>query len=146
MGELAILQDGGRKLSEFFKTIVDHKPFANGFFPKGKYSCAVRLYSESTGKKGEDVCGKPLNVDSSIEDNLWFYSVKKNDLGGYELTDNPFAVAVAVADSVEESISKVYHLIDPANKLLSTPDLFYSKTVGKRAVEECRLLSEKGWW
>jgi phosphoribosylamine-glycine ligase len=146
MGELAILQDGGRKISEFFKTIVEHKPFANGFFPKGKYSCGVRLYSESTGKSGKDVCGKPLNIDPSIEDNLWFYSIKKSDEGNYEITDNPIGVAVAVADSVEEAISKVYHVIDPENKLLSTPDLFYSKTIGKRAVEECRKLGELGWW
>lgn len=146
MGELAILQDGGRKISDFFNTIVQHKQFPLGFFPKNKYSCAIRLYSESTGKKGEDVCGKPLNIDPSVEDNFWFYSVKKNDDGHYELTDNPFAVAVAVADTVEESISKVYHIIDPENKLISTPDLFYSKTVGKRAIEGCRKLRELGWW
>lgn len=145
MGELAILQATGRKVSDFFKYLVNRQ-FPQGFFPKDKYSCAIRLYSEWPGRKGEDVCGKPINFDPKIEDNLWFYSVKKSDNGNYEISDNPFAVATAVADTVEESISAVYHIVDPENKLLVTPDIFYSKEIGKRAVENCRKLKELGWW
>lgn len=125
-GELAILQDAGYSIADFFIKIATKTPFPRDYFPKNKFSAALRLFSESTGTSGMEVNGKPLNYPEYLDDNIWLYSVRKR--GDYmELTDNPFAVITAVSDSPEKALKEVYAMV----KLINTPDLTYSNTIGE---------------
>jgi phosphoribosylamine-glycine ligase len=144
-GELAILQDSGKSIAEFFIRIATKTGFPKGFFPYGKYSAAVRFYSESTGANSKDVKGKPIYWDKKIEKNLWFYSIRKREGDTYEITGNPIGVAVAVADTPEEAIAKVYEIVSPKNNFLTTPDIWYSEHIGERALTEIPKLKAWGW-
>jgi phosphoribosylamine-glycine ligase len=144
-GELAILQDAGRSIADFFIRLATKAGFPKGYFPYGKYSAAVRFYSESTGAKSEDVKGKPIYWDESIEDNLWFYNIRKREDDTYEVSGNPVGVAVAVADTPQEALQRVYEIVSPKNNLLTTPDIWYSEHIGERALEELPKLKKWGW-
>ena len=144
-GELALLQDAGIPISQLLIRLAYGKPFPKGWFPVGRFSAAARLFSEFPGTPGKDVCGKPLWIDPSIEKNIWFYSVKQEEgQDNYVLTDTAFAVATACGDTPEEAIAKLYAMIDPKAGLISTPDIFYSKTIGKGVTDSLRQLSEYG--
>ena len=144
-GELALLQDAGIPLSQFFIRLAYAKPFPKGFFPVGRFSAAARLFSEFPGTPGKDVCGKPLWVDPSVERNVWFYSVKKEDgQDNYTLTDTAFAVATACGDTPEEAVASLYAMLDPKAGLISTPDIFYSRTIGQGVTESLRKLDGYG--
>ena len=145
MGELAILQAKGRSIAQFFITLAEGKQFSAGYFPNDVYSCSLRLYSESPGVEGKDVCGKPIHWDPKIEDNLWWYSIRERE-GQYELTDNPFGVIVATGKSIEEAIKNVYELVDPKNGYLSTPDIMYNEYIGQRGIKELEKLKKLGWF
>lgn len=142
-GELALLQDAGIPISQFFIRIAYGRPFPSNFFPIGRYSAAVRLFSESPGTKGEDTKGKPLWIDPSIEKNIWFYSVKKKD-EQLILTDTAFGVATACGDTPEEAVAKLYAMINPKAGLLNTPDIFYSECIGEGVRDSLTKLSEYG--
>lgn len=144
-GELALLQDAGRPLGEFFTMIALGLPFPKSYFPIGKYSASARLFSESSGTSGEVVKGKPVSWNKEIEDNIWWYSLMKHEDDRYEITDNPIGVMTAVADSPAEAMAKLYALLTPASMNLITPDLFYSEHIGEGVAESERTLKEWGW-
>lgn len=142
-GELALLLDAGIPLSQFYIRLAYGKSFPESWFPVGRYSAAVRLFSESTGTKPEDTKGKPLWINSSIEKNIWFYGVKKEE-DQLVLTDTCFAVATACGDTPDEAIAAVYAMIDPKSGLLTTPDIFYSRNIGDGVPEAIRTLQDYG--
>jgi phosphoribosylamine-glycine ligase len=143
-GELQLIKENGKSIAEFFIRIAYGKPFPKDFFPIGRYSCAVRLFSESTGTEGKEVKGKPLYFDPEKADNFWWYGVRMHEDGRYEITGNPFGVAVATGDTPEEAMKNVYELIDPKGPYLSTPDLFYSECIGEHVTENMDLLKKMG--
>lgn len=143
-GELALLQEAGKSIAEFFIRLAYAKPFPKDFFPIGRYSAAVRLYSESTGRPGDDVCGKPLYFDPEKAASFWWYGVRMHEDGRYEVTGNPFGVATATGDTPEEALRNVYELIDPKGPYLSTPDLFYSPFIGEKVTESIDSLRKMG--
>lgn len=140
-GELAILQDSGRSIAEFFINLAFQKPFPKGFFPTGKFSAAARLFSEAPGVKADCVTGKPVTWEKSIEKNLWWYGIRRRDDGRCEVTDNPIGVATFVADTPEGAIEGLYQMIDPNNLMITHPDLFYSETIGEKVVNSLSTLS-----
>ncbi len=140
-GELALLQEKGIRISEFFIRIAYKRPFPKNFFPIGRFSAAARIFSESPGTPGKDVCGKPLWIDPSIEKDCWFYSVKKDE-DQLVLTDTCFMVVTACGDTPEEAVAKLYNILDPKNDYITTPDIFYSKNIGKGVSDSIRALSE----
>lgn len=142
-GELALLQDAGISLSQFFMRLAYGRGFPDGWFPVGRYSAALRLFSEYPGTPPENVCGKPLWVDPSIEKNVWFYGVNKEE-DTYTITDCAFAVITACGDTPEEAIAAVYAMADPKAGLITTPDLFYSHSVGKGVPDAIRTLKGYG--
>lgn len=144
MGELAILQYAGRSIAEFFINLAEKKPFPKDYFPQ-LYSCGVRLYSEGIGKNGDDVLGKPITWNPKIEENIWFYTIRKRDDGRAEITDNPFGVVVAVDKTVEGAMKKAYAIANPKSQMISTPDIFYSEVIGEHAVETIATLKDWGW-
>jgi phosphoribosylamine-glycine ligase len=142
MGEFAILQDAGRSIGEFLINIAFRIPFPKGFFPYNRYSCAVRFYCEGVGAPSEDVKGKPVFWDKRIEDNLWWYSIKKSDDENYEITSNPVGVAVFVDSTVEGAIKKTYDIITPKKNYLVLPDIFYSETIGEKVPQFIKTLKQ----
>lgn len=144
-GELALLQDAGIPISQLFIRLAYGKPIPKSWLPIGRYSAGARVFSESPEKPGKDVCGKPLWIDPSIEDNVWFYSVKKEEgQEGYVLTDNPFCVVTACGDTPEEACARLYAMLDPEEMLITTPDIFYSETIGENVTESLRKLKSYG--
>jgi phosphoribosylamine-glycine ligase len=144
-GELALLADAGVSLAQFLMRLAYGKPIPVTMLPIGRYSAAVRLFSESTGTPAKDVCGKPLWIDPSIAQHIWLYAAEKCEEDNcYTITDATFAVATACGDSPEEAVAKVYAMIDPSAGLLTTPDLLYSKDIGKGIGDNIRTLQEYG--
>lgn len=143
-GELMLLIEAGRSIGEFFIYLADKIPFPKGYFPYKRYSAAVRLFSEGVGAEGKEVRGKPIFWDESKADHFWFRAIRLTDDGIYEITDNPIGVAVACGNSPEEAMAAVYELINPKNGYLTTPDIFYSETIGEGVSESIRKLSEWG--
>lgn len=140
-GELALLQDAGIPISQFLMRVAYGRP-VDKILPVGRFSASVRLFSESTGTPGKETCGKPIWVDKSIEKNIWYYSVRKDDDGDMTITGTAFAVATACGDTPEEAVAKVYALLAPEKGLIVTPDIFYSHTIGKGVGETLRKLRE----
>ncbi len=130
LGELALLKDAGHKIGEYFEMIAFGKPFPKDYFPYGRYSCTVRLYSGSIGEHCEDVEGKPVFWDDKYKDNFWWYSIKRTD-AGHEVTANMVGCVTYCADSVAEAVAGAYSIIDPKKNNLVIPDLFYSETIGE---------------
>lgn len=144
-GELALLQDAGIPISQFFIRLAYGRPFGKSWFPVGRYSAGVRLFSESTGTPDKDTCGKPLWIDPSIEKHIWLYAAEKcEDQDCYTITGTQFAVATACGDTPEEAVAKVYAMIDPKAGLITTPDILYSHEIGKGVTENIRKLQEYG--
>lgn len=143
-GELALLVEAGRSIGEFFIMLAEGKSFPKDYFPYGRYSAAVRLFSEGIGTEGEEVKGKPIFWLPEKADHFWLNSIRLTDEGIYEITDNPIGVAVACGDTVEEAVAAVYDLINPKNGYLVTPDIFYSETIGEGVSENIRKLEEWG--
>jgi phosphoribosylamine-glycine ligase len=139
-GELALLQDAEVSLGEFFTKVATGESVEK-LLPIGRYSATARLFSESPGTPHEKVVGKPIWVDKSIKNDIWFYSVQKKK-DSLTITGNTFAVATAVGDTPEEAVASLYTKIDPDNGLLSTPDIFYSKHIGEGVRESLTKLSE----
>lgn len=136
-GELSLLCDAGIKLSEFFiRLAYGRNPIK---FPIGRFSAAVRLFSESPGTPGKDTCGKPLWIDPSIEDHVWLYAAKKDE-DTYTITDTAFATVTACGDTPEEAVAKLYAMVNPKSGLISTPDVFYSKYIGEEVSESIKKL------
>ena len=145
LGELALLQDAGIPISQFLIRLAYNRTFGNGWFPIGRYSATVRLFSEYPGTEDSKVAGKPLWVDPSVEKNVWFYGVKKDeDQEGYIVTDNCIGVVTACGDTAEEAIAAVYAIVDPKNMLITTPDIYYSKCIGDNVPDSIRKLKDWG--
>jgi hypothetical protein len=121
------------------------KNFPKGYFPTNRYSCSVRLFSESTSAKHSEIKGKPIFWDSSIEENLWLSGILCNEDGDYEVTDNALGVATACGDTPEEAIAKVYSILNPTNDLFTTPDLFYSESIGEGISDTIHSLQDWGY-
>jgi phosphoribosylamine-glycine ligase len=141
-GELALIKDAGHSIAEFFIRIAYKLPFPKNYFPLGRFSASVRLFSESTGSPNNVTCGKPIWIDKSIEDNIWLYSARADKDGSMKITGTTIGVATACGDTVDEAVSKVYNMIEPKNGLLITPDLIYSKHIGKNVNESISRLKE----
>lgn len=144
IGELAILQDAGRSIGEFMIAIAEGTSLPKGFFPYYKYSAAVRLFSGSTGAEKDKVWDRPIQWKPEHEKNFWWYGVKRNDDGTHVLTGNPFGVAAVVGDSVDEAVAKLYDLVKPSNENITTPDIWYSETIGEHVSEDIAKLQEWG--
>jgi len=143
VGELALLKDAGKSIGEYFEMIAFQKPFPKDYFPFGRYSCSVRLYTGSTGHEYECIKGKPLFWDQKYNDNLWWYGIKQCD-EDYEICGNPVGVAVACGDTPEEAMLKVYEIIDPRNNHIVIPDIFYSETIGEKVSDKIKELKSLG--
>ncbi len=144
IGQLALLEDAGKSIADFFIHLADKLPFPRDYFPYYKYSIAVRLFSEGIGMEGKEVRGKPIHWSPEIEHNLWWYSLKMKD-GDYQITDNPIGVATACGNTIPEVMDKVYAMLDPKAGKLITPDLFYSETIGENVEGDIAKLKKKGW-
>lgn len=142
MGEMAILKDAGKSIGEFYEHLAFKTPFPADFFPYGKYSCGVRFYTGGIGKEPDKAAGKPIFWDPKFDDNLWWYSIKKNEDETYELTGNPVGVAVFVGDTPQQAIDRCYKFLDPKKDYLTLPNIFYSENIGEGVEEEIKTLKE----
>jgi hypothetical protein len=140
-GELALLQDAGKSLGEFYIAWATKQPLPKDFFPYGKWSAAVRLFSKGAFVESEEVKGRPIQWKPELEKNFWWYGVREKD-GMYEITGNAFGVATAIGDTPEEAISRVYDLIKPENLNIQTLDVFYSPYIGKGVSETLKKLKD----
>ena len=143
-GELALLEDAGKSIAEFFIRIAFSKKFPKDYFPLNKYSAAVRLFSESGGTKGDEVNGKPMFIAPYLLPNFWWYSVRIRDGDRLEITDNPFGVATSVANTPEMAALEVYGLIDVHSYDFTVPDLWYSDTIGEEVTNSLKSLMRFG--
>lgn len=143
-GELALLEDAGKSIAEFFIRIAFSKKFPKDYFPLNKYSAAVRLFSESGGTKGDEVNGKPMFIAPYLLPNFWWYSVRIRDGDRLEITDNPFGVATSVANTPETAALEVYGLIDVHSYDFTVPDLWYSDTIGEEVTNSLKSLMRFG--
>ena len=144
-GELALLQDAGKSIGDFFEIIATGGTFPKDYFPYGRFSATARLFSESHGTKSDDVKGKPISWKKEEEDNFWWYAVTKTDEDMHEITGNPIGVATACGDTPGEAMAKLYALIKPENQNLMTPDLFHSEYIGEGVDESLAKLKDWGW-
>jgi phosphoribosylamine-glycine ligase len=144
IGELAILQDAGKSIAEFFECIALGKNFPKNFFPYKRYSCTIRLHSRGIWCEPDDCKGRPISWKPEYDNNFWWYAVKqRKDSEAHELTSNLVGCATACGDTPEESMAKVYEIIDPKNGNITVPDLFYSETIGEGVSDYIKKL--KSW-
>lgn len=143
VGELALIEDAGQKIGDFFERIAFKKGFPKGYFPYGRYSCTIRIYSGGIGMPREEVEGRPIFWDKRIEKYLWLYAVQKKDFG-YVICGNPVGCATACGNTPEEAMKKVYKMIARDSNLLVIPDIFYSETIGEGVSKTLRILKTTG--
>ena len=129
-GELALLQDAGKSIAEFYIRLAFKMPFPTGFFPVGRWSAAIRFYTGGIGKEPEKAAGKPIFWEPEYDKNIWWYSIKGCD-DGHKITGNPVGVATACGDTPEEAMRRVYEILEPKNNHINLPDIFYSETIGE---------------
>ena len=141
-GELALLEDAGKLIGEFYYRLAFKLPFPKGFFPYNRYSCTVRFYTGGIGEEPEKVAGKPIFWDKKFEKNLWWYSIKKRDDGEHEITGNPVGCAVFCGNTPDEAMKKCYAFLDPKKDYLMLPDIFYSENIGEGVSDEIKQLKE----
>ena len=145
VGEMTLLKEAGQSIGDFLIRLAEQKPFAKDYFPLNRYAASVRLYSEGIGSEGGEIKGKPIYWDESVNENFWAYHIRRRETGQCELTGNPIGVFTATGDTVEEAVSKVYSMILPSSNLITTPDIFYSETIGEGVKEDIERLTEWGW-
>ena len=135
--ELAIMQDAGIAPCEFYIALANQEPFD---FPHGKVGCGIRVYSGSVNLKKDDVSGRIMSFPSSIEKNLWFYSIsKKNDK--YIIEDNPVTVVNTVGKNLKKTIEECYSM----TKKINLPDPYYRMEIGQRADKVLKFLRKFNW-
>lgn len=144
VGEMALLEEAGHKLGEFFIMLAEKKPFPKGYFPYHRYAVSVRLYSEGIGAEGHEIKGKPIYWSPVVESNIWLYNARMSDQGDFTITDNPIGVVTATGDTLEEATRNVYELLSADADLINTPDIFYSEAIGEGVGEEIKRLKEWG--
>lgn len=135
--EAAILQEAGIKLSDFYTSLIDKKPFS---FPENLVGCGIRVYTGSTSLKKDDVAGRYFSFKEDIKEYLWMYCASYKNKS-YVIEDNPVLVVNCVMPKLFDAIKGAYEYMDEVN----IPDAYYRSEIGSRAKEVLTFLSKSKW-